>query len=163
MPRSGTVARQLIREPSSCPTLQAAISSSLAWGGVGGMEGTGPGAKAHSQVEAMRSEFVGSRMLRGVSCWVGWKGRQSGEKDGRTRTASREDRGVVGLLAGGETQIPYPEQGNGVESQVEKRGPTSHGFIHCGGQAPTLPWVSAALGSGVFVWEGIRRSWGNTL
>lgn len=123
----------------------------------------GLGPKPTAKVEAMRSEFVGSRMLRGVSCWAGWKGRQSGEKDDRTRTASREDRGVVGLLAGGETQIPYPEQGNGVESQVEKRGPTFPGFIHCGGQAPTLFWVSSALGSGVFVWEGIRRNWGDTL
>lgn len=159
MPRSGTAARQLIREPSSCPTLQAAISSSLAWGGVGGgWREQGPGPKPTAKVEAMRSEFVGSRMLRGVSRWAGWKGRQSGEKDCRTRTASREERGVVGLLVGGDTQILYPEQGNGVESQVEKRGPTSPSFIHCGSQAPTLPWVSAALGSGVFVWEGIWRS-----
>lgn len=47
MPRSGTAARQLIREPSSCPAFQAAGSSYPVPGGGMGEKREGSGARDH--------------------------------------------------------------------------------------------------------------------
>lgn len=83
MPGSGMAARQLIREPSSCPAFQAVSSSYPVPGGRMGGKGEGPGARDYPPRYREWVVRVCAERALGGACKVEWAGYVRGRKERR--------------------------------------------------------------------------------